>query len=66
MVTGLIFDYLSKITLQLNGFRCADNDLATLDDYLNPRLEWNTTLNGKRYELILRLHYMEHFSRRKF
>lgn len=59
---GLIFDYLSKITLQLNGFRCADNDLATLDDFFNPRLEWNTTLNGKRYELILRLHYMEHFA----
>ena len=29
--TALIFDFLSKITLQLNGFRCADNDLATTD-----------------------------------
>ena len=58
---GLIFDYLSKITLQLNGFRCADNDLATLDEFFSPRLEWNTTLNGKRYELILRLHFTEHF-----
>jgi hypothetical protein len=57
---GLTFDFYTKITLQLNGFKCADNDLATLDEYLNPRLEWNTTVNGKRYELILRVHFLEH------
>jgi hypothetical protein len=59
--TGLIFDFLSKITLQLNGFRCADNDLSTTDKYFDPRLDWKTTLNGKRYELILRFAYVEHF-----
>jgi hypothetical protein len=59
--TGLIFDFLSKITLQLNGFRCADNDLATTDEYFDPRLDWKTTLNGKRYELVLRFAYVEHF-----
>ena len=58
---GLNFKYLSKISLQINGFRCADNDLATLDEYFNTNLEWNTTLNGKRYELVLRLHFTEYF-----
>ena len=57
----LIFDFLSKITLQLNGFRCADNDLATTDEYFDQRLDWETTLNGKRYELVLRFAYVEHF-----
>ena len=57
---GLIFDFLSKITLQINGFRCADNDLATTDEYFDPRLDWKTTLNGKRYELVLRFSYAEH------
>jgi len=57
---GLMFDFYTKITLQLNGFRCADNDLATLDEYLNPSIVWNTTQNGKRYELILRVHFLEH------
>ena len=56
-----MFDFLSKITLQLNGFRCADNDLATTDEYFDPRLDWKTTLNGKRYELVLRFAYVEHF-----
>jgi len=59
--TALIFDFLSKITLQLNGFRCADNDLATTDKYFDQRLDWKTTLNGKRYELVLRFAYVEHF-----
>jgi hypothetical protein len=59
--TGLSFDFLSKITLQLNGFRCADKDLATTDEYFDPRLDWKTTLNGKRYELVLRFAYVEHF-----
>ena len=57
---GLIFDFLSKITLQISGFRCADNDLATTDEYFDPRLDWKTTINGKRYELILRFAYVEH------
>ena len=57
---GLMFDFYTKITLQLNGFKCADNDLATTDEYLNTRLEWNTTLNGKRYELILRVYFIEY------
>jgi hypothetical protein len=57
----LIFDFLSKITLQLNGFRCADNDLATTDEYFDQRLDWKTTLNGKRYELVLRFAYVEHY-----
>ncbi len=60
--SALNFGYIFRITSQLNGFRCADNDLATNDEYYDTQIKWNSVENGKRYELVLKFHFTEHMS----
>ena len=56
----LNFKFQTILYLAGSGFKVADVDLATTEDgYLEQTLRWTTAERGKRYELILRLHYTE-------
>ena len=58
--TWLNFKFQTILYLAGSGFKVADVDLATTEDgYLEQTLRWTTAERGKRYELILRLHYTE-------
>lgn len=56
----LIFDFIFRISLKLNGYRCADKTLETDDEFYDTQIKWNTAQNGKRYELFLRFKFNEH------
>jgi len=56
----LNFKFQTILYLAGSGFKVADVDLATTEDgYLEQTLRWTTAERGKRYELMLRLHYTE-------
>ena len=56
----LNFKFQTILYLAGSGFKVADVDLATTEDgYLEQTLRWTTAERGKRYELMLRLHYIE-------
>ena len=58
--TWLNFKFQTILYLAGSGFKVADVDLATTEDgYLEQTLRWTTAERGKRYELMLRLHYTE-------
>ena len=58
--TWLNFKFQTILYLAGSGFKVADVDLATTEDgYLEQTLKWTTAERGKRYELMLRLHYTE-------
>ena len=56
----LNFKFQTILYLAGSGFKVSDVDLATTEDgYLEQTLRWTTAERGKRYELMLRLHYTE-------
>tara|TARA_Y100000766_G_scaffold278915_1_gene286361 strand:+ start:112 stop:1251 length:1140 start_codon:yes stop_codon:yes gene_type:complete len=56
----LNFKFQTILYLAGSGFKVADVNLATTEDgYLEQTLRWTTAERGKRYELMLRLHYTE-------
>ena len=58
--TWLNFKFQTILYLAGSGFKVSDVDLATTEDgYLEQTLRWTTAERGKRYELMLRLHYTE-------
>lgn len=62
LIKGPPYFLLPTTMMYLNGpgFKVADVDLATTEDgYLEQTLRWTTAERGKRYELMLRLHYTE-------
>ncbi len=57
--SGLSFNFLFGLSLGLNGLQLADVDLGTNNVYYDPLVKWNTSNNGKRYELLLKFKYNE-------
>ena len=57
--SGLEFNFLFGLSLGLNGLQLADVDLGTNNVYYDPQVKWNTSVNGKRYELLLKFNYNE-------
>jgi len=57
--SGLSFNFLFGLSLGLNGLQLADVDLGTNNVYYDPLIKWNTSNNGKRYELLLKFNYNE-------
>lgn len=57
------FPQIFQFTFTRNGLVIVqDLDLASSEEYETPKIEWSTAVNGKRYELVIRFHFVEYTS----
>ena len=58
-----IFPQIFQFTFARNGLVIVqDLDLGTTDQYESPEIKWETAVNGKSFELVIRFHFTEYTS----
>ena len=58
-----IFPQIFQFTFARNGLVIVqDLDLGTTDQYESPEIKWETAVNGKSFELVIRFHFAEYTS----
>ena len=58
-----IFPQIFQFTFARNGLEIVqDLDLGTTDQYESPEIKWETAVNGKSFELVIRFHFAEYTS----
>ena len=57
----LRFDQWFEQSFLRNGFRMADDDLSSDDFLMGVQVKWLSATNAKRYELMMRFHFIEHW-----